>query len=132
MCLQTLILLEDFSQPDICWKRGTARCKQSRSFLECVEDNFLIQTIDHLTRGELLLDLLLTNTDELIREVKIGGSLGLSNHYLVEFTLWRDMGQVKTRVKTLNFRKVNFQLFKELVDETAWETGLKDKGAEQR
>lgn len=118
MCLQTLILLEDFSQPDICWKRGTARCKQSRSFLECVEDNFLIQTIDHLTRGELLLDLLLTNTDELIREVKTGGILGCSDHALLELMISRDIGQAKRIVKTLNLRKENFQLFKGLVDGT--------------
>ncbi|GAB0204051.1 hypothetical protein GRJ2_002870700 [Grus japonensis] len=86
--------------------------------------------IDSLTR-EALLDLLLTNTDELIREVKIGGSLGCSDHALVEFTILRDMGQVKSRVRTLNFRRANIQLFKELVDETPWETALWDKGAEE-
>ncbi|KFQ86553.1 hypothetical protein N337_12956, partial [Phoenicopterus ruber ruber] len=31
----------------------------------------------------------------------------------------------------LNFRKANFQLFKELVNRTPWETALRDKGAEQ-
>ncbi|KFM02772.1 hypothetical protein AS27_04311, partial [Aptenodytes forsteri] len=43
----------------------------------------------------------------------------------------RDMGQVKSTVRTLNFRKVNFQLFKDLVNRTPWETALRDKGAEQ-
>ncbi|KAK4806794.1 hypothetical protein QYF61_005590 [Mycteria americana] len=87
--------------------------------------------IDSPTRGEELLDLLLTNTGELIGEVKTGGSLGCSDHALVEFTIWRDMGQVKSRVRTLNFRKANIQLFKELVDGTPWETALRDKGAEE-
>ncbi|KAK4811755.1 hypothetical protein QYF61_005323 [Mycteria americana] len=50
------------------------------------------------TRGEVLLDLLLTNTDELIRDVKIGGNLGYSDHALVVFTILRDMGQIKTLV----------------------------------
>lgn len=43
----------------------------------------------------------------------------------------RDISQVKSTVKTLKFRKANFQFFKELVDGTPWETALKDKGAEQ-
>ncbi|KFQ80797.1 hypothetical protein N335_00574, partial [Phaethon lepturus] len=44
----------------------------------------------------------------------------------------RDGGQVKSKVRTpLNLRKAKFQLFKELVNRTPWETPLGDKGAEQ-
>ena len=64
------------------------------------------------TRGEALLDLFLTNT---IRKVKIGNSLGHSDHVLVEFTILRDMAQMKSRVRMLNFRKRSFHFFKELV-----------------
>lgn len=84
--------------------------------------------IDSPTGGETLLDLLLTNIDKLTGEVKIGGSLGCSDHDLVEESL-RDIGQAKRIVRTLNLRKANFQLFKELVDVTPWETALRDKGA---
>lgn len=41
------------------------------------------------------------------------------------------MGQVKSRNRTLNFRRPNFQLFKELVDGIPWKTAVIDKGAEQ-
>ncbi|GAB0182802.1 mitochondrial enolase superfamily member 1 [Grus japonensis] len=33
----------DFNLPDVCWKYNIAERKQSRRFLECVEDNFLTQ-----------------------------------------------------------------------------------------
>ena len=72
-----------------------------------------------------------TNTSELIGDAKTGGSLGCSHHALVEFTVLKDTGQAKSKVRTLNFRKANFQLFKELVNRTLWETALRDKGAEQ-
>jgi len=36
-----LVLMGDFNLPDACWKYNTAERKQSRRFLECVEDNFL-------------------------------------------------------------------------------------------
>ncbi|KFQ80702.1 hypothetical protein N335_02418, partial [Phaethon lepturus] len=43
----------------------------------------------------------------------------------------RDMGQSKSKGKVLNFRKANFQLLKEFVTRTPWETALGDKGAER-
>ncbi|KAK4810861.1 hypothetical protein QYF61_008833 [Mycteria americana] len=130
-CLQALVLLGDFNHPGICWKSSTASCRQSRRLLECIEDKFLTQVIDTPTRGDAILDLLVTSASELIGDVKIGGSLGCNDHALVEFAVLRDMGQAKSIVRTLNFRKANFQLFKELVNGTPWETVLRDKGVEQ-
>ena len=52
---------------------------------------------------------MVTNASELISDIKIGGSLGCSGHTSVEFTLLRDMGQVKSKVRTLSFRKAKFQ-----------------------
>ncbi|XP_053919748.1 uncharacterized protein LOC128851843 [Cuculus canorus] len=40
-----LALMGDFNLPDTCWKYNTAERKQSRRFLECVEDNFLTQLV---------------------------------------------------------------------------------------
>ncbi|KAK4815649.1 hypothetical protein QYF61_005211 [Mycteria americana] len=92
---EAFILLGDFNHPDICWKSSTASCRQSRSLLECIKDNFLRQVIDNSTRGDMLLgdallDLLVTNTSELISDIKIGSSLGCSNHALVELAVLRD------------------------------------------
>jgi len=131
LCAQSLVLLWAFNHPDICWKSSTGRCRQSRRFLECTEDNFLVQVIDTPTREDTILDLMLTNTSELIGDIKTGGSLGYSDHALVEFTLLRDMGRVTSIVRTLNSRKANFQVFKELVSMTPWEMVLRDREAEK-
>ena len=40
--LQALVLMGDFNHPDICWDSGMAGGRQSRRFLESVEDNFLV------------------------------------------------------------------------------------------
>ena len=65
-----------------------------------------------------MLDMMLTNVSDLISDIKTGGSLGCSDHALVEFTVLRDIGKATIKVRTLNFRKANFQLFKELVGRT--------------
>jgi len=49
----------------------------------------------------------------------------------VEFTVLRDTGEVKSKVRTLNFRKANFRLFKELVTKSPQKIALRDKGAKQ-
>ena len=64
----------DFNHLDICWDSGMAGGRQSRRFLESVEDNLLVQVIQGPTRAEALLDLVHTNAEERVREVKIGGS----------------------------------------------------------
>jgi len=74
---------------------------------------------------------MLTNASELIGDVKTGGSLGCSDHVLVEFTVLRHMGKVRSIIRTFNFRKTNFQLFKELVSRTPWEMVLRYRRAEQ-
>ena len=121
----------DFNHPNICWKSNSESCRQSRRFLNCIEDNFLSQVIDTPTQGDIILDLMVTTVIELTSDIKIGGSLGYSDHALVEFTLLRDTGKARSIVRTLNFRKTKFQLFKKLVNKTTREIVLRDRGAEQ-
>ena len=55
-----LVLMGDFNFPDIRWEYNLAQKKQSKRFLECMEDNFLMQMIREPTRGAAPLDLLFT------------------------------------------------------------------------
>jgi len=66
---------------------------------------------------------MVANASELIGGIKTGGSLGCSNHALVEFTVLRDMGKERSIVRTLNFRNPNFQLFKELASRETFPLG---------
>ncbi|KAJ7428003.1 hypothetical protein WISP_02267 [Willisornis vidua] len=56
-----LVLVVDFSLPDVFWKCNTAERKQSRRFLDCVEDNFLTQQVSAPAREAAPLDLLFVN-----------------------------------------------------------------------
>ena len=76
-----LVLMGDFSCPHICWIRNIARHVQV--FLQCVEDNFLMQVVEEPMRRGVLLDLVLTNKEG----VKVKGSLGCSDHEIVWFRI---------------------------------------------
>ena len=69
-----------------------------------------------------MLDLLFTNASELIGDIRIGGCLVCCDYAMVEFTLSRDIRQAKSKIRKLNFRKANFQLFRELVNRTLQES----------
>ncbi|RMC06534.1 hypothetical protein DUI87_15971 [Hirundo rustica rustica] len=79
-----LVLVGDFNLPDICWELNTAEKRQSRKFLECMEDNFLLQLVGEPTRGRTMLDLLFANRDGLVGDV-VGGRLGQSDHEIIKF-----------------------------------------------
>jgi len=67
---------------------------------------------------DALLDLLLTSVRELSSDIRIGGCLGCSDHAMIEVTLWKDVRQAKNKIRGLKFRKANFQLFRELIQNT--------------
>ncbi|KAM6033315.1 ankyrin repeat domain-containing protein 31 [Chlamydotis macqueenii] len=65
------------------------------------------QIIDNPTRGDAVLDLMATNASELIGDVKVGGSLGCSDHALVEFTVQRGGDYSKTILSTQSVEDTN-------------------------
>jgi len=70
-----LVLVGDFNLPVICWKYNTAERKQSRRFLECVEENILRQLVSEPARAGASLDLLFTNREGLVGDVVVRGCL---------------------------------------------------------
>ena len=71
------------------------------------------------------------NSEEIAKEVKIGGSLCCSGHTVVELVISRNVSLAKSGVRSMNFKRTNIKLFKELLYEIPWETVLRDKGTEQ-
>lgn len=72
----------------------------------------------------MFLDLFLTIPEELIKEAKIGGTLGCSGHAVVKFVILRKKELSKSKVGIPNFRRVNLRLFKDLLPEIPWEAVL--------
>lgn len=71
-----------------------------------LEDN-LRQEIDIPARWNALLELMVVDTSELIGDIKTGGSLGCSDHALVELAVPRKMSELENKVRTWKFRKEN-------------------------
>ncbi|GAB0176939.1 mitochondrial enolase superfamily member 1 [Grus japonensis] len=129
-CSQALVLMGDFNHPDICWRDNAAEHKQSRKFLECVDDNFLLQVTEEPTRRGAMLDLILTNKEGLVGDVKLKGSLGCSDHEMVEFKILRAVRRAHSKLTTLAFRRADFGLFRDLLGSIPWVKALEGRGAQ--
>ncbi|PKU39022.1 glycerol kinase [Limosa lapponica baueri] len=117
---KALLLMEDFNHPDICWEGHTARHVLSTTYLLCIDDNFLTQVVKEPTRRGVLLDVVLANEEGLMEDVKVGGSLGCSDHEKIEFRIMGSMRKTPSRIATLDFRRADFDLFKKLLGEFPW------------
>jgi len=69
---------------------------------------------DEPTRRGATLDLVLTNKEGLVGNVKLKSSLGCSNHEMLEFKILRTVKRAHSKLTTLDFRRVDFSLFRNL------------------
>ncbi|KAJ7407514.1 hypothetical protein BTVI_63030 [Pitangus sulphuratus] len=129
--LQALLLMGDFNHPDICWRDNTAGHRQSRRFLECIDDNFPLQEIEEPTRRGAMLDLVLSNKEGLVGNVKLKGSLGCSDHEMVEFEILRATRRAHSKLTTLDFRTADFDLLRDVLDRVPWDNALEGRGAQE-
>ncbi|GAB0206090.1 hypothetical protein GRJ2_003074600 [Grus japonensis] len=121
----------DFNHPGICWRDNTAGHKQSRRFLESADDNFLLQVIEEPRRRGAMLDLVLTNKERLVGNVKLTGSLVCSDHEMVEFRILRAVRRAYTKLTTLDFRRADFGLFRDLLGRIPWDKALEGRGTQE-
>ncbi|KAK4827172.1 hypothetical protein QYF61_015134 [Mycteria americana] len=126
-----LVLMGDFNFPDISWEYLTAVMSRSWNFLKFVGDDFLSQVLSEPTRKDALLDLLFVNREGLVGDVMVGGCLGHSDYEMVEFKIFSVMRKKDSRVATLDFRRGNLKLFRELFSRVPWESAVEGLGVHE-
>ena len=78
-----------------------------------------------------MLDLVFNNKEGLMGNVKLRGSLGCSDHEIVEFKMLRAARRVHSKLTTLDFRRADFDLFRDLLSRVPWDKALEERGAQE-
>uniref|UniRef100_A0A8C0GBJ0 Phosphoinositide phospholipase C n=1 Tax=Chelonoidis abingdonii TaxID=106734 RepID=A0A8C0GBJ0_CHEAB len=68
---QDLMVMVDFNYPGMCRENSTTGHRLSIKFLEYIGDNFLLQRVEKVIRGEAVPDLILINREELVEYWKM-------------------------------------------------------------
>ncbi len=104
---------------------------ESEDFLRVLQDNFLTQVVTEPTRGGNILDLVLTNNENMICEVDVGSKLSNSNHRKVRFNLKWEVNRDNNLTLVPDFRRANYEGLRRHLEEVNWELlGLEGDGQE--
>jgi len=119
-CCNNTIILGDFNLPGVNWKCLEGGSSQGDLFIDCFQDNFLEQWVDKPTRGDKILDLVLSNWN-VMEDLEVKESLGDSDHAIIQFSIGVEMeGRVNNQVIP-NFAKGDFIKLRHSLSLVNWE-----------
>ena len=131
-----ILMLGDFNYRRIDWESMCSSVLVETNFLNCIENNYLHQHIDEPTRWRgadkpSLLDLVLTNEENMISEIDYQAPVGNSDHAVIDFKFncyTEDTTEyyVKKRYHHANLRKM-----RQYLEPQNWDEILKDMEAEE-
>ena len=85
--IDNLILVGDFNFPKIDWTNCNSQIDLDNVFLTMVEENALQQLVFEPTRGDNILDLLLTSNTDLIEDLYVDEPFSNSDHMSLNFNI---------------------------------------------
>ena len=83
---KNIILMGDFNYDNINWntlQTGPGASRETQSFLDCIEYNCLTQHVKEPTRGNTILDLVITKDPDFVQDIEVLDSLAESDHGMV-------------------------------------------------
>ena len=80
MSKRDCIIMGDFNRGYIQWTSLQSTEREDQEFLNLVQDSFLSQHVLEATRGENVLDIVMSSQKEFVDNVKICEPLGCSDH----------------------------------------------------
>ena len=125
----------DFNLPEICWpicEKQTTQTKLSQSatlLLNFMEEHLLNQYVDKPTRGDNILDLILTNNSNIISHIQ-SLETNLSDHNIIKmqttYNLLKPEPKVQFRIpnhsfRSLNLKKADFSAISDHLSTINWE-----------
>jgi len=125
------ILIGDFNLPGIDWQNGTSDNK-SKDFLEAAEEKFLEQLVDFPThtKGNTL-DLVLTNSSEMVESIISAGRIGKSDHEMLLIKLAGGPPPPPCSPPKPNWDRADWQGFREELAAKDWYTVLGEMNTEE-
>ncbi|KAK4325207.1 hypothetical protein Pmani_004167 [Petrolisthes manimaculis] len=121
---QHKIICGDFNFPNINWDSYTTTQGRNNiefNFIEKKRDNFLSQQVKGITRhrGEArgnTLDLIFTNQEEIIENVKIDSPVGRSDHAVFCFNVNLETEKNNRKKRVFIYEKANYDLMRQKLD----------------
>ena len=121
------VLIGDFNMPDIDWGNGVAGSR-GRKFFEMATEKSLEQHVEEATHiSGNKLDLILSDKEGLISDVKMMGRVGRSDHELIAFQIKVEKKNNGKAPPRRNFRRAKYEEMKKELKKVDWMRNLSGK-----
>ena len=123
------IIMGDFNHGHIQWTSLQSTGREDQEFFNLVQDSFLSQHVLEATRGENVLDIVLSSQKEFVDNVKICEPLGCSDHNQIHFIIKVKGERNRTIRYRKHFHKGRYKDMREYLAKIDWNNTLKNKTA---
>ena len=123
------IIMGDFNHGHIQWNSLESTGIEDQQFLCLIQDSFLTQHVLEPTRGENVLDIVLSSQKELVDNVKIFEPLGNSDHNQIHFDINVKSESKNKKTYKRNFHKGNYKDMRKYLAQLDWNNMLMNKTA---
>ena len=117
------VIMGDFNHADIRWN-SLDSCDDGKAFLILVQDCFLTQHVSEPTRGDNILDLILSTQKEMIDNVRVVEPLGKSDHSQIQFNLRVKTVNKGTKQKRRDFQKGDYDGMRQYAHNKKWKLNI--------
>ena len=119
----------DFNHGHIQWKSLESTGSEDQQFLFLIQESFLTRHVLEPTRGENVLDIVLSSQKELVDNVKIHESLGNSDRNQIHFDINVKSESKHKKTHRRNFHKGNYKDMRKYLAKLDWNNMLINKTA---
>ena len=123
--VQNVILLGDFNFQNIDWVTGDCASSLEKRFLDCLQDNLLVQCVDSPTRGENILDLVITGDPSSVTKCKVQGNFGTSDHNIILTELSCPLPRINYAHRNIYlYSKGDYSALNEEIETLDWDSNM--------
>ncbi len=113
------VVIGDFNCPNINWNLMHGDQEGNR-LVEMVKDSFLPQLVTQPTRGNNILDLVLTTDTDLVSECEVGEILSGCDHHMIWLRISTNHQLAENKSKVPDYRHANFDCAREMLPPETW------------
>ena len=132
------VLMGDFNYPGIDWEAKQClptASKETQLFWNCCEDNFLVQHVTVETRLSSILDLVISDTPEVVDNVHLLGKFADSDHSMlcwnINYQYSNCVNNQQERTGTFDYAKGNFTAIRQELSTVNWTELLQPLSVEE-
>ena len=98
------LVMGDFNLPGIKWESDEASGNEEK-FVECIQDSFFTQHVLLPTRGDNILDFVMSNEEGLVENLTVYEPFGTNDHCVIKWDM------VIKKIRNKNYNRVIFDYF---------------------